>query len=121
MILFVEPLGTRSQSCNMIDTPSRERLDLLCMSSLVILSLNQRWRLPFILSPVQLWPFYCHEQTAGPYSRFDDHKDAVKCRSPHGAEKVVRLFPGVVDILSCLNQQVRLPTASQVDDAFRKK
>ncbi|CAM9980622.1 unnamed protein product, partial [Laminaria digitata] len=52
-----------------------------------------------------LWPFYCHEQTAGPYSRLGE-SCAVKCRSLQGAEKVVRLFPQVLDVLRCLKQRV---------------
>lgn len=56
----------------------------------------------------QLWPFYCHEQTTGPYSRVTDSDNcAVRCRSSNGLEKIVRLFPEVMDILDCLKQQVR--------------
>lgn len=55
---------------------------------------------------MQLWPFYCHEQTTGPYRRHGDEKDAVECWTLQGAPTVVRLFPEVLDILNCLKQEV---------------
>lgn len=64
------------------------------------------WLSTVTVVPAQLWPFYCHEQTTGPYSRLGDKGCAVKCRSLQGVEKIVRLFPQVLDVLHCLKQQV---------------
>lgn len=71
--------------------------------------------LPFstpITTPTQVWPVYCHEETRGPYTRclgstrFCDSESTVECSSSFGGKKVVRLFPDVVPILRCLQQQV---------------
>ncbi|CAB1115257.1 unnamed protein product [Ectocarpus sp. CCAP 1310/34] len=67
-----------------------------------------------------VWPVYCHEETRGPYTRglgnthFCNSESTVKCSS-FGREKVVRLFPDVVALLRCLQQQgsIRLAVASR--------
>ncbi|CAN0523608.1 unnamed protein product [Ectocarpus sp. 12 AP-2014] len=68
-----------------------------------------------------VWPVYCHEETRGPYTRclgntrFCDSESAVECSSSFGGKKVVRLFPDVVALLRCLQQQgsIRLAVASR--------
>ena len=53
---------------------------------------------------VQVWPVYCHEQTLGPYTRSCGSNSAVSCLFRYGGRKILRLFPEVVDILSCFEQ-----------------
>ncbi|CAM9175556.1 unnamed protein product [Discosporangium mesarthrocarpum] len=67
------------------------------------------------MAMVKLWPFYCHEHTAGPYRRISTSNDAIACTRRDGVPQVVRPFPGVVELLHSMNQQgsIRLAVASR--------
>eukprot|EP00752_Nemacystus_decipiens_P011868 g10526.t1 len=61
-----------------------------------------------------VWPVYCQEQTLGPYTRYCGSDSAVSCSFRYGGRKILRLFPEVVDILRCFEQEeIRLAVASR--------
>ncbi|CAM9809443.1 unnamed protein product [Choristocarpus tenellus] len=66
----------------------------------------------------QLWPFYCHEQTAGPYKRGKNGDDSVRCSLRYGGSQVVSLFPFVGKLLRLLSKQgsIQLAIASRSPD-----
>lgn len=47
----------------------------------------------------------------GPYEKHEKASDAVHCRSWSGTEKVIRLFPDVLEVLRFLKHEVDSTTA----------